>query len=124
MKMIRNKSGPVSILMAALTLLLSVSCSPAQAALVDTEAALNSLSLQKDRQLIKNFLVRTDVQQILVAQGIDPLEAQMRVDSLTDSEISAIKGNILNLPAGGDILGLVVLVLLIVLLIVVIMRLA
>jgi hypothetical protein len=47
----------------------------------------------------------------------------MRADSLTDEEISAIKENIVNLPAGGEVLGLVILVLVIVLLVVVIMRL-
>ena len=47
----------------------------------------------------------------------------MRVDSLTDAEISTIKDKIVNLPAGGEVLGLVILVLVIVLLVVVIMRL-
>ena len=122
MKAVRNKLAPVSILMAFLTLLLSVGSPAAQAALIDTEAALNSLQSQNDRALVKAFLGRADVQQALIAQGVDPLEAHMRVDSLTDSEISAIKDKIENLPAGG-FLGLVILILLIVLLVVVIMRL-
>jgi hypothetical protein len=123
MKIIRIKSVPVSIVMTILVLLPSVPCPPAQAALIDTEAALNSLHPQNDRQLVKTFLARTDVQNALIAQGIDPTEAQMRADSLTDEEISAIKENIVNLPAGGEVLGLVILVLVIVLLVVVVMRL-
>jgi hypothetical protein len=107
--------------MTVLTLLLSVPCPAVQAALVDTEAAINSLQSENDRQLVKTFLARMDVQQALIAQGIDPLEAQMRVDSLSDSEILAIKDKIADLPAGG-VLGLVIFVLLIVLIVVVIMR--
>jgi len=123
MKTIRNKLAPVSIVMTVLTLLLSVPCPSAQAALIDTETAANSHHSQNDRQLVRTFLARTDVQQALIAQGIDPFEAQLRVDSLTDSEIAAIKDKIVNLPAGGEILGFAILVLLIVLIVVVIMRL-
>jgi hypothetical protein len=123
MKIIRSRSVPVSIVMTALALLPTIPCPSAQAALIDTETALNSLHLQNDRQLVKAFLARTDVQNALIAQGINPLEAQMRVDSLTDAEITAIKGKIENLPAGGEVLGLVILVLVIVLLVVLIMRL-
>ena len=122
MKGIRKNLAPVSIVMTLLTLLLSVPCPAVQAALIDTEAALNPLQSRNDRQLVKTFLERADVRQTLIAQGIDPFEAQMRVDSLTDSEIAAIKDKIDNLPAGG-VLGLVILVLVIVLLVLVIMRL-
>lgn len=122
MKGIRKNLAPVSIVMTLLTLLLSVPSPAVQAALIDTEAALNPLQSRNDRQLVKTFLERTDVQQALIAQGIDPFEAQMRVDSLTDSEIAAIKDKIDNLPAGG-VLGFVILVLVIVLLVLVIMRL-
>jgi len=122
MKGIRKNLAPVGIVMTLLTLLLSVPCPPVQAALIDTEAALNPLQSRNDRQLVKTFLERADVRQTLIAQGIDPFEAQMRVDSLTDLEISAIKDKIDNLPAGG-VLGLVILVLVIVLLVLVIMRL-
>jgi hypothetical protein len=122
MTAVRNRLAPVSVVMALLTLLLSVPSPAAQAALIDTEAAINSLQSQNDRQLVRAFLARTDVQQALIAQGIDPFEAHMRVDTLTDSEISAIKDKIESLPAGGFI-GLVIFILLIVLLVVVIMRL-
>ena len=121
MKVIRKNLAPVSTVMTLLTLLLSVPSPAVQAALVDTEAAINSLQSQNDRQLVKIFLGRMDVQQALIAQGIDPLEAQMRVDSLSDSEILAIRDKIADLPAGG-VLGLVIFVLLIVLIVVVIMR--
>lgn len=122
MKGIRKNLAPVSIVMTLLTLLLSVSCPAVQAALIDTEAALNPIQSRSDRQLVKTFLERTDVQQTLIAQGIDPVEARMRADSLTDSEIIAIKDKIDTLPAGG-FLGFVILVLVIVLLVLVIMRL-
>jgi hypothetical protein len=111
------------MMMTLLTLLLSVPCPPVQAALIDTETAQNSLQSQSDRELVRSFLASADVRQALIAQGIDPLEAQKRVDSLTDSEISQIKDQIAKLPAGGGVLWVALAILVIVLLVVVIMRL-
>jgi hypothetical protein len=67
---------------------------------------------------------REDVRTALLAQGIDPAEAQARIESLTDSELSQIASQIDKLPAAGDGLGLVIAVLIIVLLVIVILKVA
>ena len=54
----------------------------------------------------------------MIAQGIDPLEAQARVDSLSDAEAVRFAGMIEQLPAGGNvawIVGLAVFVFLVLL---------
>ena len=120
---LRRKGQPVFFLMIALAVLISMPHPPAFAALVDTETAMDSARVSDARARIHQYLVREDVRAGLRAQGIDPLEAEARVASLTDAEVSRIADRMDELPAGG-ILGFVILVLVIVLLVVVILKVA
>ena len=120
---IRRKAQPVAILMTVLTLLLSVPYQAAVAALVETEAMLDISRSQEARETLKHFMTREDVQTAIAAQGVDPLEADARINSLTSAEVIQIADQIDQLPAGGDILGLLIAVLVIVILVLVIMRL-
>jgi hypothetical protein len=47
------------------------------------------------------MMSRKEIQEALVARGIDLQEAKIRIDSLTDSEIEQILEKINDLPAGG-----------------------
>ena len=120
---IRRKAQPVAILMTVLTLLLSVPYQSAVAALVETEAMLDISRSQEARETLKHFMTREDVQSAIAAQGVDPLEADARINSLTNAEVIQIADQIDQLPAGGDILGLLIAVLVIVILVLVIMKL-
>ena len=122
MKVLRSSAQFLCIFMAVLMLIVSIPCQSVLAALIGTETVLDAVRGQEARDQLKQFLAREDVQAALIAQGVDPMEAEARVESLTDSEVSQIIGQIEQLPSGGD-LGIVVTVLLIVLLIVVILRL-
>jgi len=44
----------------------------------------------------------------MARNGVDPLEAQQRVNSLTNEEIAQISHSIDQLPAGGDAVGAIV----------------
>lgn len=120
---LRQRGRPVFILMIALALLVAIPIHAALAALVDTEAAVDSARGSDARARLNHYLARGDVQTALRAQGIDPLEAEARVASLTDAEIDQIAGRLDELPAGG-VLGFVILVLIIVLLVFVILKVA
>lgn len=120
---IRRKAQPVAILMTVLTLLLSVPYQSAVAALVETEAMLDMSRSQEARETLKHFMNRDDVRSAIVAQGVDPLEADARINSLTNAEVIQIADQIDQLPAGGDVIGLLVTVLVIVVLVLVIIRL-
>jgi hypothetical protein len=75
------------------------------AAMIDTEATLDiTLKGQDARNTIKTILAREDAHAVLRAQGIDPLEAMARVDSLTDAEAQRVVDEIEELPAGGGFL--------------------
>jgi hypothetical protein len=123
MKVFRSNAQFLCIFMTVLMLLVSIPCQSVLAALIDTETVLDSVRGQEARDQLKQFLAREDVQAALIAQGVAPMEAEARVESLTDSEVLQILGQIEHLPAGGDAIGLAIGVLLIVLLIVVILRL-
>ena len=120
---IRKKAQPVAILMIILTMLLSVPYQAAFAALVQTETMLDMSRSQEARETLKQFMARKDVRSAIVAQGVDPLEADARLNSLSDAEVIQLADQIDQLPAGGDFLGLLIAVLVIVILVLVIMRL-
>jgi hypothetical protein len=95
-------------------LLLSLPQKSAFAGMIGTETVLDATRGQEARDYLNRILAREDVQASLVAQGIDPLEAKARVDSLSDAEVVSLADQIEELPAGGSALGIVVGALLIV----------
>jgi phage I-like protein len=120
---LRRKGRPVFLLMLALALSISLPYQAALAALVDTEEVMDPAKGNDMRARLNQYLAREEVQAALRAQGIDLVEAQARVASLTDAEIAQIASRLDELPAGG-VLGFVILVLVIVLLVLVIMKVA
>ena len=120
---IRKKAQPIAILMIILTLLLSVPYQAAFAALVGTDTMLDMSRGKEARETIKQFMARKDVRSAIVSQGVEPLEADARLNSLSDAEVIQLANQIDQLPAGGDALGLVITVLVIVILVLVILRL-
>lgn len=91
------------------------SLSTARAALIGTDAVLNEQAPDADRAKLLALLARQDVRAKLLAHGVDPEQAQARVAALTDDEARTLANRIDALPAGGDGLGLVVLVFLVLL---------
>jgi predicted NAD/FAD-binding protein len=85
---LRKNGRPVSVLMIALALLVSIPHQAAIAALVDTEPAVDSDRLRDTRVRLHQYLAREDIRAALRSQRIDPLEAEARVASLTDAEIT------------------------------------
>jgi hypothetical protein len=92
---------PISILAVIVLLLMSTLNQPAVAAMVGTEKLLISDRNQEARNYLQQMMSRKDIQEALVAHGIDLQEAQIRIDSLTDSDIERILNKIPDLPAGG-----------------------
>ena len=89
----------------------------AQAAWIGTEQVARAQSVepaaQRDAQQARAFvdatLQRADVAAALRERGVDPLQAQARVDALSDAEVMAVADRIDTAPAGaGDILGTIV----------------
>ena len=118
MKKIRHRLRPVSIFLVVLMVTLSLPYQSALAALVGTEELMGSQKATEARAYIASVLAREDMQKALIARGIDPIEAQARVGTLTDQEAIQYANTMEQLPAGGVIgyiVGLAVLVFLVLL---------
>jgi len=118
MKNIRSRLRPVGIFLVILMLTLSLPCQSALAALIGTEDLMGSQRAEEARAYISSVLAREDIQKALIAHGIDPIEAQARVGTLTNQEAIQFADTMEQLPAGGligYIVGLTVFVFLVLL---------
>jgi hypothetical protein len=71
---------------------------PASADIVTTDQVYASA----ERERVRGFLDRVDVQAQMQQLGVDPAAARARVDALTDDEAAQLAGHIDQLPAGAD----------------------
>lgn len=98
----------VAMPLAIVMVLVSVPWSAPRAALVGTDAVIDSLSAERDRQAVIGFLDREDVVQQFRSLGLSPDEAKARVAAMSDEEIRQIAGQIDQMPAGEGALGVIV----------------
>lgn len=117
MKAIRQTLKPISLVVAIFMLVISGPFQSALAAMIETETVLEASEGQEARSRIKQVLVREDVRQALIKQGIDPGEAEARIDSLSDAEAIAVADQLDRLPAGGGALEVLLIVALVVFLV-------
>jgi hypothetical protein len=106
--MFRIMNKPVSLFLIVSFVLLDFSVQTAKAQMVDTHAVIERQQQDETRMRISAFLARDDVQQIMLQNGVDADEAQARVSSLSDTELSEIAKNMDQLPAGGSAIGTIV----------------
>lgn len=72
-----------------------------QAGMVATDQMLIAThSAQSDREKVRDFLSRSDVQAKMEMLGLQSDVAKQRVSALTDEEVQKIAGKIDTLPAG------------------------
>jgi hypothetical protein len=108
MKIIRKKTGFISLFMATIMLVIATPYQPLLAAMVPTEATIYKIKIQDARDHLKTLISRDDIKNALISQGIDPMEAKARVDILSDSEVIEVADKIEQLPAGGGAFGAVI----------------
>ena len=84
---------------------------PASAGIVSTD----QLSAGAERERVLSFLDRQEVRAKLQSLGVDADSTKARVDALTDQEAKDLAAKIDQLPAGGDILGILLVIFIILL---------
>ena len=101
MALIRKLSKPTAILLSFYMIMLACPYQSAFAAMIGTESITNVDRNQSPGDYLNKLLARKDFQAALISQGIDPQEAQARIDSLSDAEVNEIFDKLDQLPAGG-----------------------
>lgn len=107
----KSVSYIVTVGMLALSLHLPV----ANATMVGTESVVQAAQTQQQRGRIHEILNREDVKAKLASLGVEPAQVQARVDALTDDEAQRMAKSIDEMPAGGNIVGAVLLIFLVLL---------
>jgi hypothetical protein len=106
--MLKKMMRPVGFFLVFSFLLLNLNVPTAQAKMVGTNAVIADQQAVDQRAQVADFLASEDVKQIMTQYGVDPVEAQLRVDSLSNDELANIANSIDQLPAGGGGVGAVV----------------
>ncbi|QBZ82256.1 hypothetical protein GHNINEIG_00280 [Hydrogenovibrio crunogenus] len=102
-----------TIAMSVLLSLLSVITLPVQAAMLNTQQLVQESSMISERAKLNAMMQREDIQSQFLEMGVSPEEVQQRVAALTDAEVAQLNHQMEQVPAGGDILGVVVLIFLV-----------
>lgn len=114
MLMLRKLRKTISLLVMTTMLSLGISA-PGYAAMIGTDDILAADSVAQQRDHIREMLNRDEVQEQLTSLGVDPAEAQQRVDAMTEEEVQMLASQLDDMPAGGSALGLLAFVLVVLL---------
>ena len=113
---------PTRIFLAISLLLISTFNQSASAAMIGTENLLETDRNKGTRAYLQQLISREKIQNALVARGINPYEAQARINSLSEDEIERFAAKIDALPAGGSVTGFVLIVGAVVLILIIIVE--
>ena len=94
----------LSILLALVPLL------PAQAAMIGNQQIISQNQSQQTRDSLQQLFAQQAAQQQLRAWGVSPDRIKSRIDSLTDTELARINQQVNDLNAGGNILGILLVI--------------
>ncbi|PKM05095.1 MAG: hypothetical protein CVV16_02755 [Gammaproteobacteria bacterium HGW-Gammaproteobacteria-6] len=103
----------LSIMLAALFMLTSVSSVYAQGSMVGTHEVIAQEQLSVDRDALISMLDDQAVQDKLASMGVSPDQVEQRINSLTADELAYFNAQLEEGPAGAGVLGIIVLFLVI-----------
>lgn len=86
---------------------------PAAQAMVGTSEVITEQQLQVDRQQLLDMLEDQGVKEKLAALGVAPDQVEQRINSLTAAELAQFNQQLEQAPAGGSVVGIIVLFLVI-----------
>ncbi|MBT8118571.1 MAG: PA2779 family protein [Gammaproteobacteria bacterium] len=81
----------------------------AQAALVANGQLIQQFQQVSDKDALLQTINRSDVQEQLSDMGVSTADIENRINQMTGEEIAQLNQQINELPAGGDIVGIIVL---------------
>ena len=93
--------------------LLTLPVLPSQAALVGNAEIIGSAAVSADRSQLFQALEQDSARQQLAALGISQEQAMERIARMTDQEIAQLNQQLADMPAGGDVLGVLLIIFLV-----------
>ena len=106
--MIHFLRRPIAVLLSLLLALAPMI--PVQAAMIGNEQVINQHQQGQTRDSLQQLLQQQSARQQLQALGVSPDLVKSRIDSLTDSELARINRHVDTLDAGGNILGILLVI--------------
>ena len=111
----RNRHRQSLVVLLAAAVMGSSLQSAAHAGVVGTQQYIATLDRDAAFRRIDAVLAREEVRSRLEHYGVDSVAANERIAALTDQELALLATELENLPAGGDLLGVVGIVFLVLL---------
>jgi hypothetical protein len=90
--------------------LMTMSTGNVHAALVDNGQVISQVQANNARSVLLESIQRSDVKAQLQAMGVSQADIENRVNMMTAEEVAQLNRNIAELPAGGDVLGVILIV--------------
>lgn len=89
----------------------------AHAGMIATNEAVDIMTRAESSAKVSTFMDRKDVQDQLIKLGVSPIDASKRLAGLSDAEMRKLAKDIDKATIGGDVGGILVIVLLVILII-------
>lgn len=106
--MMKFMQRPLAWLLSAMLVLMPMMS--AQAAMIGTDQIINQTDSSLTQEKLQQFLDQEAAQQQLLSLGVSPDWIEGRVKKLTDRELARINQGIDKLNAGGDVLGVLLII--------------
>mgnify|MGYP001823216094 CR=1 FL=1 len=90
--------------------LMSMSFTSARAAMISNDVVINHVQHSNAKAELLQTINRSDVKQQLLDMGVNPENIESRIKLMTHEEISQLNQQIGELPAGGDVLGVLLII--------------
>jgi hypothetical protein len=90
--------------------LMSMSFTSAQAAMIGNDVIINHVQQNSAKAELLQTINRSDVKQQLLNMGVSPENIESRIELMTHEEIAQLNQQIGELPAGGDVLGVILVI--------------
>jgi hypothetical protein len=107
-----TRHSRVLVLLCALFLTL-LPATPVLAGMLDTQTLITAAGAESERAALAQRLGSEEMRHALSRMGVDPADAQGRVDRLTDAEVADLNARLDQLPVGAGALEVVLILFLV-----------
>ena len=90
--------------------LMSLSFTSAQAAMISNDQVINQIQHSSATTELLQSINRADVKEQLLNMGVNAADIESRIKLMTHEEIAQLNQQIDELPAGGDVLGVLLII--------------